>query len=323
MKPQSTEKVSINSHEVTCTQNAYLPIQKFPSNLTYNNSNLHQVRINNSSRIIFGQININSVRNNFEQLIYIVNNEIDILMVSETKLDDTFPTAQFLMQGFSTPFRNDRTSKGGGILLYVREDIPCKIIKTETDAYYEGFFIEINLRKKKWLLSCSYNSHKNNIGTHLQIIAKTLDKLIASYDNIILLGDFNVEPEEAKMSEFLNMYSLKNLVSQKTCFKNPENPSCINLILTNCSRSFQNTGVFETGLSNFHKLTFTVLKQCYPKQKPKVVFYRKYKNFCNYLFRSELENELSNYDINNMEYNTFLRTFLKILDKYAPMKKNI
>ena len=69
-------------------------------------------------------------------------------MVSETKLDDTFPTSQFLMQGYSTPFRKDQTSKGGGILLYVREDISCKIIKTEPDAYYERFFIEINLRRK-------------------------------------------------------------------------------------------------------------------------------------------------------------------------------
>ena len=124
------------------------------------------------------------------------------------------------------------------------------------------------------------------------------------------------------MSEFPNMYSLKNLVSQKT-FKNPENPSCIDLILTNCSGSFQNTGVFETGLSDFHKFTFTVLKKYYPKQKPKVVFYRKYKNSRNNSFRSELENELPNYDIKNMEYDTFLRTFLKILDKYVPMKKNI
>ena len=142
MKPQSPEKVSINSHEVTCTQHAYLPIQKCPSNLTNDNSNLHEVRINNPSRIIFGQININSIGKKFEQLICIVNNGIDILMVSETKLDDMFPTSQFLIQGYSTAFRNDRTSKGGGILLYL-------IIKTETDAYYEGFFIEINLRKKK------------------------------------------------------------------------------------------------------------------------------------------------------------------------------
>ena len=67
------------------------------------------------------------------------------------------------------------------------------------------------------------------------------------------------------MSEFLNMSSLKNLVPQKSCFKNPENPSCVDLILTNCSRSFQNTDVFETGLSDFHELTFTVLKQYYRK----------------------------------------------------------
>ena len=219
MKPQSPEKVSINSHEETCTQNAYLSIQNCPSNLTNNNSNLHQVRINNSSRIIFSQIRINSIRNKFEHLTYIVNNEIDILMVFETKLDDMFPTSQFLMQGYSTPFRKDRTSKGVGILLYVRKDIPCKIIKTETDAYCEGFFTEINLRTKKWLLSCSYNSHKNNIGTHLQIIGKALDKLSTSYNNIILLGDFNVEPEEAKMSEFLNMYGLKIMPVQKLVSK--------------------------------------------------------------------------------------------------------
>ena len=89
MKPQLPEKVSINSHDVTCTQNVCLPIQNFPSNRTNNNSNSHQVRINNPSRIIFGQININSIRNKFAQLIYIVSNEIDILMVSETKLDET------------------------------------------------------------------------------------------------------------------------------------------------------------------------------------------------------------------------------------------
>ena len=52
-----------------------------------------------------------------------------------------------------------------------------------------------------------------------------------------------------------------------------------------------------------------------------MVFYRKYKNFRNDLFRSELENELSNYDINNIEHDIFLGTFLKTLDKYAPMKK--
>ena len=66
-------------------------------------------------------------------------------------------------------------------------------------------------------------------------------------------------------------YNLKSLVKQKTCFKNPDNPSCIGLILINSPRSFQDSCVFETGLSDFHKLTTTVLKQYFPKPKPKIV----------------------------------------------------
>ena len=76
IKTQSPENVSINSHEVTCTQNAYLPMQKCPSSLTNNNSDLYQIRIHNPSRIIIGQININSIRNKFEQLIYIAKDTL-------------------------------------------------------------------------------------------------------------------------------------------------------------------------------------------------------------------------------------------------------
>ena len=80
-----------------------------------------------------------------------------------------------------------------------------------------------------------------------------MGKLCTDYESIILLGDFNVEVEEKNMSEFMSLYNLENLVKQKT-FKNHENPSCIDLILTNSPRSFQNSNVFETGLSDFHKL---------------------------------------------------------------------
>ena len=115
-------------------------------------------------------------------------------MVSETKIDDTFPDSQFLIEGFSKPFRFDRTAKDGGILLYIREDIPCRHIKQITlNNLFEGFFGELNLRSKKWLLGCSYNPHKENIASHLSNLSAALDKLCADYENIILLGDFNVE----------------------------------------------------------------------------------------------------------------------------------
>ena len=171
------------------------------------------------------------------------------------------------------------------------------------------------------MLCCFYNPHKSNIANHLKNICKTLDKLSTTYENLILLGDFNAEPEEESIAEFLNLYNLKNLVKQNTCFKNPDKPTCIDLILTNCPRSFQNTDTFETGLSDFHKLIFTVLKQHFPKQKPRVVINRQYKNFCNDYFRIELENALLKYDFDYIDYDNFIETFLTVSDKHAPIKK--
>ena len=118
------------------------------------------------------------------------------------------------------------------------------------------------------------------------------------------------------MLDFLNIYNLKNLVRQKTCYKNPENPSCIDLILTNSHRSFQNTNVFD-----FHEMTVSVLKSHFPKQKPNIVSYRSYKRFRNNSFRTELDNELLKYDLCNIEYQHFLNIFLDILNKHAPIKK--
>ena len=112
-------------------------------------SNLHRVRIENPSRIIFGQININSIRNKFDLLMNIIKKEIDIFMISETKIDNSFPKSQFTKTAYSIPFRLDWTSHAGGILLFVREDIPFKITKTDCDVDFERIFVEINLRKKK------------------------------------------------------------------------------------------------------------------------------------------------------------------------------
>ena len=52
-----------------------------------------------------------------------INNNLGIIMISEIKIDDTFPDSQFLIKGFSVPYRLDRTAKWGGILQYIRENI--------------------------------------------------------------------------------------------------------------------------------------------------------------------------------------------------------
>ena len=90
---------------------------------------LKKLKLKNSHRLVIGQININSIRNKFELFKKLVKGILDIVVVTESKLDESFPQQQFLMEGYNLPFRADRNGNGGGILIYVREDIPCREIE--------------------------------------------------------------------------------------------------------------------------------------------------------------------------------------------------
>ena len=159
---------------------------------------------------------------------------------------------------------------------------------------FEGIFFEINLKNRKWLVFGGYNPDKHHINHFLSNMGPILDFYMAKYDNFLLLGDFNSEMSDTRMIDFCETYNLNNLIDEPTCFKNPQNPSTIDLILTNRPRCFQNSTTIETGLSDFHKLTITVMKSYYPKQTPLIRIYREYKNFDQSLFENKLLHELYN-----------------------------
>ena len=97
--------------------------------------------------MIIGQLNANSLRNKFDLLTYQINDNIDILMIAGTKLDESFPEGHFLINGFSSPFHLDHDRNGGSILLYIKEDIPSKLLSIENKI--EVFFVKMNLNQKK------------------------------------------------------------------------------------------------------------------------------------------------------------------------------
>ena len=149
---------------------------------------MNDVREKNINRPIIGQLNINSIKNKFHFLESEASKHLDISLISETKIDESFPSAQFLLDGFSRPYRLDRSANGGGILLYVRNDISsCLLIEYKLQDNTECLFMDINKRKKKWLFCCSYNPNKNNISKHLHCLSKGLDTYLSQYDNIMLL----------------------------------------------------------------------------------------------------------------------------------------
>ena len=110
---------------------------------------LSSLRRKNLNRVILAQLNINSIRNKFDLLAEGIKGKVDVLMISETKTDETFPSKQFYIEGFTPPYRLDRNCYGGGILVYVREDIPSKLI--EMNSSVESISIELNSRKKSGL----------------------------------------------------------------------------------------------------------------------------------------------------------------------------
>ena len=281
---------------------------------------LRNVRLKNMGRIILANLNINYIRNKFDQLKTIIKDNVDILILTETKIDASFPEAQFNIDGYCKPFRLDRNSNGGGLLIFIREDIPCKQLAKHTFPNdIEGIFVEINLRKSKWLLFGTYHPPSQSNEYYFESISRAMDVYLGSYDRFILGGDFNCEDSEPQLKLFLDKYHAKNIVKDKTCFKNVNNPSCIDLFITNQSRSFQNTKTIASGLSDFHKLVLTVFKTKFEKQKPKTVNYRSYRNFNENQFKNHLRASAHLCT----SYEQFEKIFLEILEIHAPLKQKV
>ena len=120
----------------------YNSFQKSPSSLFKigaldAKSRLKEMKAQSSDKLILGHLNISSIRDKFEALKFTIGNNIDIFLIPETNLDNSFPTAQFLIKGLSAPYRFDRNSKGGGLLFYIREDIPSKILTHSSNCDIE------------------------------------------------------------------------------------------------------------------------------------------------------------------------------------------
>ena len=279
-------------------------------------ADLNNLRVKSVDKILLGHMNINSIRNKFEPFVNLVKDKLDIILISETKIDDTFPKSQFEIQGYSPPFRLDRNAHGGGLLFYARSDIPCKSLPLVSESI-ECIISEITISKKKWLTLGIYNPDVKTIKKHLSAVEKNLDHYLPSYDNVIIFGDFNCEMTEETLANFCSLYNLMCLIKEPTCYKNAENPSCIDLILTNRPRCFQNSSVTETGLSDFHKLTITVLKTSFRKMPPKIIKYRDYKNFS----PTNFHQELCTINLYNTSNDCFVLNVIEILDRHAPLKQ--
>ena len=212
---------------------------------------MKNLRLKNPKNIIFSYLNINSVWNKFKNMSSLISENVDILIVAETKLDSSFPTGQFLILGFHHPFRLDINRRNGGLLVYVKGSIPARVPTSfSTPADTQIIVFEINLRKEKWLFAGIYKPPSLNNQCFLDTLPDLLDFYSNHYDNKVILGDFNLKLTDPLMMTFLNEHDLISLIKNNTCFKGEG--SCNDLILTNRKFLFKNSTSFATGLSDHH-----------------------------------------------------------------------
>ena len=161
---------------------------------------------------MIGHRNINSIRNEFKMNKFSnsVKDNLDILMISPTKLDSTFSSNQSTIEGYAAPVRCDRNVRRGEILLCIREDIQARLLTTSLPKDFEGFFVKLNLLKKKILMCCLHNPARSNISSHLSIVGRSLDSHMSSYKHFLLIGDLNSEISEMKIVFLLRIISTKS-----------------------------------------------------------------------------------------------------------------
>ena len=310
----------VNNNKNFKPQTKSVTVGKTSSNIESDISELISLRKRFPNNPMIGYLNINHIGNKIINLRDICfKAPIDILCIDETKLDCSYPDSQFHIDGYQfPPFRKDRNKNGGGKIVYTREGIIVKRLKELEGKTSEIICLELTISKKKWCVTFAYRPPQtNNKKLFFSELNISLNLITNKYENILLMGDLNIDilnratDTNNYLSDLCDTFSLTNIISGKTCFKKLSGTS-IDILLTNRSRSFHNTAIIETGLSDHHKLIISFLKSYSIRLPPKKIEYRNYKKFDTNKFLRDLDKEMLKgemYSNNNDMYVTFHKGF--------------
>ena len=229
---KSVKKINGNLNLKVSMPNTDRPIVSYPEtqndlkankttsrNKTNSGNPNSQVRLQNPKNVILGQVNVDFLRNKIEAVEELMRNNIDISLFSETKLDETFPNQQFNTSGYKM-FRRDRKKHGGSIIFYINENIPCKTVNVEgLPDDCEVTLIELLIKSQKWLCIGLYKPPSKNEKYFLDNLSHALTKMSCEYENVTLIGDFNITVENKNLEVFMNTFDLECLIKKPTCFQ--------------------------------------------------------------------------------------------------------
>ena len=207
----NTDRPIVSCPETQNHSRANKAISRNKINSSNSYPQVQQHRLKNPKNVILGHLNVNSLRSKIEAVEELMRNNIDISLFSETKLNEAFPNQQFKISGYKM-FGRDRNKYGGGIMFYINENIPCKTVNVEglpNDCV--GTLIELSIKSRKWLCIGLYKPPSQNEKHFLDNVSLALTKMSCEYENIMLIGDFNLTVESKNLKVFMNAFDLECL----------------------------------------------------------------------------------------------------------------
>ena len=294
------------------------------------NSSLSSFRNRHKKNMIFGHLNINSFRRKFYEVRdeLLLPNFLDLVFFTETKLDSSFPPSQFKVEGFrNPPFRADRNAHGGGIIAYIRSDIPNRRrhdIEKHIQNKIESLAIEVTVRKEKWLFLGFYKPPNVKDIFLVECLENVCTIFNSEFKSMYFLGDgnINLNKQNVDFNNFMDVFGMSCIIEGPTCFK--ETPSLIDLILTDTPGRLGGSLNINTGISDFHNLVLGCTKMHVPKSEMPVFQYRSLKHFNENDFLTDLAlvpfHVTSVFDDPNDSYWLFNKLYTEVLDIHAPIR---
>ncbi|MCW4342515.1 MAG: hypothetical protein N0E48_03985 [Candidatus Thiodiazotropha endolucinida] len=218
---------------------------------------LRTIRQKNSASVIITHLNINSYRYKFMEIGEILYDKlVDICFFTETKLDNTYNQASFNVPDFKA-FRNDRNNSGGGLIAYVRSNLPARRrTDLEFETPIESIVLDVVLNNRKWAILGTYRPPSVNNNIFSDIFTRGLDRISTQFDNILIAGDLNYDLSDktkgATLLDLCDIFDLSSLVKSATCFMKNSVPSLVDVLLTNKPNYCCNVINFGCGTSDWH-----------------------------------------------------------------------
>jgi len=241
------------------------------------------------NNLVFAHLNVNSLKKKHAEIHLLVSGNIDVMFLSETKLDNTYTSSMFAIENYSI-VRQDRSSRGGGLLVYIRSDI---INRRRFDIEYnnngiECICLEVVINTIKNLYVLIYKPPNVNDRFLVHAFESINNMCQNMFSQIIFIGDMNCNMllETNVIYDFMLTHDFHNLVKHPTCFK--ATPSLLDVIISNCKGKLFDVNCVHNSISDFHSIVIACTRCHVPDLKPRSIKYRSLKHFDPVAFNSDL-----------------------------------